>query len=160
MAPSTEPTKYYRIAVNGASAAANLTVTMSSPSCTPTPEAFIGFQTSDEAAKGQQVLLTAPLKEVRKRLKEWMKQDNIKVIFPDSPEPPTQGQSLWHLTPQSKEKININLDFSVMASVSEVRKTIGQHVGVVDQCEGCSLSINGYDDGPRELWDMPEVVSF
>jgi hypothetical protein len=93
---NTEPLKYYWIAVNGSSAAANLTFSSATPKCIPTPNWFIGFTTSEGAYKAQQFLLHAPVKDIPKEVKIWQVADKAKVVIPDSPpEPPTPGPTMW-----------------------------------------------------------------
>ena len=56
--------KYFWIAINGASVAAQPMAIEGTPYVWPTPEQLIGYRTFEEQHKVQQFLLTAPIEEV------------------------------------------------------------------------------------------------
>jgi hypothetical protein len=62
---------YWWIALNGPSCARS-NFPMCNPLVTPTPEQLIGFPTAKEAEEAQHTCLTAPIKDVKKHMKNWV----------------------------------------------------------------------------------------
>ena len=89
--------KYYWVAVNGSSATACLSTPLSTPKVTPTPKSLIGFPTAQEAGEAERFLLNAPIRNIPAQLREWQKRDDMKIVVPATPEPPSPF-TMWHLT--------------------------------------------------------------
>ena len=99
------PKEYYWIAINGASCAASLTMSLPVTLCViPTPHHLFGFATATEAYETQQFLLNAPRPQLQKRMNTLHARalrGEIAMINPTNPEPPTHGQTMWMSEPLS-----------------------------------------------------------
>ncbi len=102
--PQTAPQQdeeFYWLAINGASCAASSVPLRPTLQVHPTPEQLIGFRTRDEQLSVQQFLLSAPIDEVEKFMREEMPRKvhagEVLYIRPANPEPPTRGTTLWDL---------------------------------------------------------------
>lgn len=102
--PQTAPQQneeFYWLAINGASCAASSVPLRPTLQVHPTPEQLIGFRTRDEQLSVQQFLLSAPIDEVEKFMREEMPRKvhagEVLCIRPANPEPPTRGDTLWEL---------------------------------------------------------------
>jgi len=88
---------YWWIAINGPSCARS-NFPMRKPLVTPTPEQLIGFPTAEEAEQAQHTCLTAPIREVKKHMKNWITGvalGRLAYIRPSNPEPFTKGATMW-----------------------------------------------------------------
>ncbi len=95
--------QFFWLAINGASVAASGVPMPMTVRVQPTPDQLIGIRTRDAQLAAQQFLLTAPIGEVDKFMKEEMprKFNSGEVVYirPENPEPPTRGQTAWELVP-------------------------------------------------------------
>jgi len=91
--------KYYWLAVNGASCAAcPIPTTAAKIKCTPTPEVYVDFPTEQEQKETKQLMLKAPIEEVR-RHNLWLGQrKDIVFLYQDNPEQPGK-HTFWALFP-------------------------------------------------------------
>ena len=96
--------EFYWLAINGASCAASGFPIPRSIRVRPTPEQLIGFQSRDEQLAVQRFLLTAPITEIDRFMREKMprkiKSGEAVYIRPDNPEPPTKGATIWDCGPE------------------------------------------------------------
>jgi hypothetical protein len=76
------------------------------PTTVPVARQLIGFPTLEEAREAQQICLTAPMEEVDRffeNLRPNVKAGRVRVIKPESPEPPTTGTTQWMERSQADE---------------------------------------------------------
>lgn len=97
---------YWWLAVNGSSCAASGLPLPQTLKVHPTPEQLIGFRTREEHLKTQRFLLNAPIKDVDRFMKRTLpiriRRGEVVYIRPDSPEPPTQGPTMWTCPPNDQ----------------------------------------------------------
>jgi len=89
---------YYWLAMNGASCAMSSIPMPPTLKVTPAPEQLFGFPTVEEARDVQQYCLTAPIKDVARRLNSLLpriKCGDIIYMRPANPQPPTHGVTQW-----------------------------------------------------------------
>lgn len=95
--------KYFWLAVNGASCAASgLLALPTTLQVRPTPEQLLGFKTREEQLATQKFLLTAPIEEIAafmQSLPDKIERGEILYMRPANPEPPTKGQTIWIAQP-------------------------------------------------------------
>lgn len=57
-------------------------------------------------------------------------------------------------------KNTYNIDMAVDDPVEEIRLAIQKALPLVDAFDGVTITIRGYGNDPRELWEIPEVETF
>jgi hypothetical protein len=90
-------TKRYWIAINGASCA-HTSIPLLEPTTVPVARQLVSFPTLEEAQEAQRICLHAPIEEVNlffDGLRPAVKAGRMRVIEPESPEPPTTGPTAW-----------------------------------------------------------------
>lgn len=84
---------FYWLAINGP------TVVMSSipgarPNVTPVPETLVGFPEQKEAEEMMNFLLSAPIEKCRERVEGWKRRNDLEIVVPPNPEPPS-AHTAW-----------------------------------------------------------------
>ena len=88
------PSRFYWLAINGPSVA-DCPVPAANVEVAPTPEALLGFPSRKEQIETQKFLLNAPIPDCVTRLRSFLKRNDVKIIRPRNPEPPTKGATSW-----------------------------------------------------------------
>lgn len=90
---------WWWLAINGATCAASFLPLPETVVVSPTPQQLVGFKTREAQKAAQKKLLTAPMPEVCRYMREVLpaKRDRgeIKVIRPKKPQRPTDGPTMW-----------------------------------------------------------------
>jgi hypothetical protein len=96
---SDEKRRWWWIAINGASCAASSFPLPATVRVIPTPEQLLGFRTREEQMAAQRLLLTGPVKKVRRYMSKTIparvRGGEVAYIRPSQPEPPTHGPTQW-----------------------------------------------------------------
>lgn len=158
--------KKWWVAINGAAVPAFLEAPLHKPHVSPRPELLIGFPKKAEAEATQRFLLSAPMNECRKRLKDLRRRKDIEFHRLDNPEPANPNMpTTW--VEGEPEKANITL-VSVNAYWHNDRPG-GLGVGIdfqgqaaeegVGFCEGLERCINDWDKGGATREDIEAQLS-
>src|SRR5262245_28898099 len=92
-----ELAKLYWIAINGSGCALSR-VRWRNPATRPRSQQMFGFPTLQEAQEAQKICLTAPVEKVEEffeSLRPDVQSGRVAYRRPNSPEPPTRGQTAW-----------------------------------------------------------------
>jgi hypothetical protein len=93
--------EYWWLAVNRSSVTACFLPMPRTVRVSPTPQQLIGFPTQEEQLAVRKFLLSAPMGEVARFMKEKLlprvQSGEVAYIRPENPEPPTKGQTAWLL---------------------------------------------------------------
>jgi len=105
---------WHWLAINGASCAASALPLPDTLRVIPTPEQLIGYRKREAQLAAQRLILTAPIEAVERYMQTLppkIAAGEIAYIRPQTPEPPTTGQTMWIASPDAKSAENLKTEF-------------------------------------------------